>query len=50
MKNEEAKTALILMYADWAKARYDGDAQQTNYAEAVATAISALEKVGDGDG
>ena len=47
MTNEEAKVALIELYADLY--RVSGN-DTSAYAEAVATAISALERVGEGNG
>lgn len=47
MTNEEAKILLVNLYADWYKATYDSG---QSYSEAVAVAISALERAGDGNG
>ena len=47
MTNEEAKILLVTMFADWYKVTYDNE---KGYAEAVAVAISALERAGDRDG
>jgi hypothetical protein len=47
MTNEEAKILLVNLYADWYKVTYDNE---KGYAEAVAVAISALERAGDGNG
>jgi hypothetical protein len=47
MTNEEAKVALIGLYADLYKVSGN---DTSAYAEAVATAISALERAGDGNG
>ncbi len=46
MTNAEAKTLLVQLYAEWFKVVYDGNA---SYSEAVAVAISALERAGDGN-
>lgn len=47
MTNEEAKIQLVNLYADWYKTTYESEKE---YSEAVAVAISALERVGDGNG
>ena len=47
MTNEEAKTQLVNLYAGWFKITND---KTSPYAEAVAVAISALERAGDGNG
>lgn len=47
MTNEEAKILLVSLYAEWYKTRYESE---DTYSEAVAVAISALERAGDGDG
>ena len=47
MTNEEAKVLLIELYADLHKVN---SLDTTAYAEAVALAISALERAGDNDG
>ena len=44
MTNEEAKTLLVKLYAEWFKSTYD---DTSPYSEAVAVAISALAKDGD---
>ena len=46
MTNEEAKTLLVKLFAEWFKQTYD---ETLPYSEAVAVAISALERAGDGD-
>jgi len=47
MTNEEAKILLVNLYAEWYKGTYDNT---SSYSEAVAVAISALERAGGGDG
>ena len=46
MTNEEAKILLVNLYANWYKVTYDSE---NDYSEAVAVAISALERAGDGN-